>query len=173
MPNMKSVNQNHNANLLSKRTIPVAAHSCSCRQKPECPLNNERLSVCLVYKAALWQTPSQINKYYYGTCKKTFKKRYNHHTATFRNKSEQKSTRLSKHIWELKGSSIQYHISCDIASRTRPYTGYTGKCDLCLTGKLMIAKADLCSLLNTRDEFITKCRHVNKFTLKYSKISHW
>ena len=37
MPNIKSVIQNQNANLLSKHTTPVAAHSCSCRQKSERP----------------------------------------------------------------------------------------------------------------------------------------
>ena len=57
-------------------------------------------------KAAVSQTLSQINKYYYGTCEKTFKERYNNHTATFRNKSKQKSTEFSQHIWELKGNSI-------------------------------------------------------------------
>ena len=41
MPNMKSVIQNHNNNLLSKQTTPVAGRSCSCRQKSECPLNND------------------------------------------------------------------------------------------------------------------------------------
>ena len=173
MPNMKSVNQNHNAYSLSKHTTSVAARSCSCRQKSECPLNNECLSECLVYKAAVWQAPSQINKCYHGTCEKTFNERYNQHTTTFRNKSKQKSTGLSKHIWELKGNSIQHQISWDIASRTRPYSGCTGKRDLCLTEKLMIAKADSSSLLNTRDDFITKCRDMNKFTLKCFKISQW
>ena len=70
---MKSVIQNHNTNLLSKQTTPVAARSCSCRQKSECPLNNECLSESLVYKAAVSQTLSQINNYYYGTYEKTFK----------------------------------------------------------------------------------------------------
>ena len=76
MTNMKSVIQNHNANLLSKQTTLIAARSCSCRQKSECPLNNKCLSERLVYKAAVSQTPSQINKYYYRTCEKTFKERY-------------------------------------------------------------------------------------------------
>ena len=111
------------------------------------------------------------NKYYYGTCEKTFKERYNNHIATFRNKSKQKSTELSKHICELKGNSLQHQISWDIASRARPYNDCRRKCDLCLRQKLMIAKADPSSLLNTRDEFISKCRHMNKFTLKYFKIS--
>ena len=154
-----------------QNTTPVAARSCSCRQKSECPSNNKCLSESLVYKAAVSQTPLQINKYYYRTCEKTFKERYNNHTATFRNKSKQKSTELSKHICELKGNSLQHQISWDIASRARPYNDCRRKCDLCLRQKLMIAKADPSSLLNTRDEFISKCRHMNKFTLKYFKIS--
>ena len=81
------------------------------REEEECPLNNECLSESFVYKAAVSQTPSQINKCYYETCEKTFKERSNNHTATFRNKSKQKSTELSKHIWELKRNSIQHQIS--------------------------------------------------------------
>ena len=53
MPNMKTVVQNHNANSLSNHTTPVGARSCCCRQKSEYPLNNECLSVSLVYKAAV------------------------------------------------------------------------------------------------------------------------
>ena len=70
MPNMKSVIQNLNANLLSKLTTPVAAHSWNCQQKSECPLNNKCFSESIVYKAAVSQRPSQIKKYYYGTCEK-------------------------------------------------------------------------------------------------------
>ena len=103
---MKSVNQNHNADLPSKHTTPLAARSCGYRQKSECPLRNKCLSESLVFKAAVPQKLSQVSKYYNGTCEKTFKERYNNHTATFRNKSKQKSTEVSKHIWELKGNSI-------------------------------------------------------------------
>ena len=120
MPNMKSVIQNYNANLISKHTTAVAARSCSCRQKSECLLNNKCLSKSLVYKEAVSLTRSQVNKYYYGTCGKTFKERYNNHTATIRNKNKQKSTEVTKHIWAVKGNSIQYQISWDIGSRACP-----------------------------------------------------
>ena len=53
MPSMKNVIQKHNANLLSNHTTTVAARSCSCRQKLECPLNNKYLSKSLVYKATV------------------------------------------------------------------------------------------------------------------------
>ena len=41
--------------------------------------------------------------------------------------------------------------------------------DLCLCEKLMIARASSASLLNKRDELVSKCRHMNKFTLKCFK----
>ena len=72
--------------MLSKHTTSVAVRC----QKLERWLNNKCLSKSLVYKAAVLQTPSQINKYYYGTCEKTFKELYNNYTATFRNKIKQK-----------------------------------------------------------------------------------
>ena len=72
MPNMESVIQNHNSNLLSKHTTPVSARSFSCRQKSECPFNNKCLSESLVYKVAASQAPSQINKYYYETCEQSY-----------------------------------------------------------------------------------------------------
>ena len=59
--------------------------------KSECLLNNNQLWEKLVCKAAFSQTPSEINKYYCGTCEKTFKEWYNNHTGTFRNKSKQKN----------------------------------------------------------------------------------
>ena len=59
----------------------------------------------LFYKGAVSQTPSQIGKYYCGTCGKTIKELYNIHTAVFRNKNKQKSTKLCKNIGKLKRSS--------------------------------------------------------------------
>ena len=173
MPNMISVIQNHNANLLSKHTTPVLPRSGSCHQKSECPLDNKCLSESLVYKAAVSQTSPQINKYYYGTCEKTFKDSTTVILLHLGIKKKQKSTEPSKHIWELNVNNIQYQISGDIAWRARPYNGCARKCNLCLTEKLMIAKANSSSLLNTRDESISKCRHMNKFTLKCFKINQW
>ena len=41
--------------------------------------------------------------------------------------------------------------------------------DLWLTKKLAIMKVDPESLINTRDEFVPKCRRMNKFTLRFFK----
>ena len=69
----------------------------------------------------------------------------------------------------LKNSTINYGLKWSIAFKAHPYTGGTRKCDLCLTEKLAIIKADPESLLNTRDEFVAKFRHMNKFTLRFFK----
>ena len=80
---------------------------------------------------------------------KTFKERYNSHTASFRNKNLKKITELSKYTWELKNNNITYDLKWSIAYKAHPYTRGTRKCDLCLTEKLVIIKAELESSLNS------------------------
>ena len=108
-------------------------------------------------------------KNYYGTFEKSFKERYNNHTSSFRNKSRQKSTELFNYIWELKENGENYTIDWLIAMKAHPYIRGTRKCDICLCEKLLIARANSASLLNKRDELVSKCRHMNKFTLKCFK----
>ena len=76
---------------------------------------------------------------------------------------------LSKYIWALKDNSIEHNLKWRIASKAHPYVCGSRKCDLCLTEKLTIIKADLERLLNTRDELVSKWMHMNKFTLRHFK----
>ena len=78
--------------------------------------------------------------------------------SSFRNKSRQKSTELSNYIWELKENGENYTIDWLIAMKAHPYICGMRKCDLCLCEKLVFA-----------DELVSKCRHMNKFTLKCFK----
>ena len=165
---MVSVTQNHNTNLLKDPVAPTAKER-SCWQKFNCTLAEKCLSECLVYHAQVDRSDINQTKNYYRTCEKNFREHYNIHTASFRNTNKENSTELSKYIWELKNSSINYDLKWSIACKAHPYTGGTRKCDLCLTEKLTIMKADPESLLNTRDEFVSKCRHMNKFTLRFFK----
>ena len=56
MPNMKSVTQNSNPNLLSKHPTPVVAHSFSCRKKlvPKLLKNNTTI-ILLDLKITLYR----------------------------------------------------------------------------------------------------------------------
>ena len=103
---MKNVIQKHNSKIIED---PKSSNNktCSCRQKSDCPLNQNGLSECFVYNAVV---NTSTTKNYYGTCEKSFKERYNNHTSSFRNKSCQKSTELSNYIWELKVNDESYTI---------------------------------------------------------------
>ena len=95
-----------------------------------------------------------------------FKTRYNNHTISFRNIGYEKKTELSKYVWNLKDKSEDFTIKWSVAAKASPYTCGSKRCDLCLTEKLFIAKADPRTLLSKRSEIVPKCRHRNKFTLK-------
>ena len=165
MPIMKNVIQKHNSKIMEDPK-PTNNKTCSWRQKSDCPLNQNCLSECLPYNTVV---NTSTTKNHYGTCEKSFKERYNNHTLSFRNKSRQKSTELSDYIWELKENDENYTIDWLIAMKSDPYICGTRKCDLCLCEKLLIARANSASLLNKRDELVSKCRHMNKFTLKCFK----
>ena len=83
--------------------------------------------------------------------------------------SWQKRTELSNYIWELKENRQNYTMDWSIAMKAHPYICETRKCDLCLCEKLMIATANSASLLNKCDRLVSKCPHMNKFTLNCFK----
>ena len=94
MPNMASIIQNHNTSLLKDPTR-TDIKQCSCRQKKECPFNKKCLSGYLVYNALVDRLDTNKTKHYDGICEKNFKVLDNNHRASFRNKTEEKSTKLS------------------------------------------------------------------------------
>ena len=56
----------HNTSLL-KDPSPTVIKECSCRQKPECPLDERCLSGYLVYNASVERLDTNEIKHYYGT----------------------------------------------------------------------------------------------------------
>ena len=71
--NVGNIIKQHNSKVLSK-TNDNNNRKCSCRSKPNCPLNGECLTQCLVYKAT--STTSSNSFVYYGTSEGEFKIRY-------------------------------------------------------------------------------------------------
>ena len=152
---MASVIQSHNTSLL-KDIVPTDIKECSCYWKLKYPLYKKCLPECLVHNNSVDTLDTNETKLYYGTCKKNFKDRYNNHTAYFRNKSKEKSTEFSKYIWELKNNKILHNLKWCTAPKARLYLCGSRKCNLCLTENLTVIKADPESLLNTRDELVSK-----------------
>ena len=108
-------------------------------------------------------------KTYYGASEGEFKTRYNNHTKSFRNLKYRNESELSKYLWDLKDNNTDFTLRWSIESFASPYKCGSMRCDLCLSEKLAIIRADTRHLLNKRTELISKCRHINKFLLSNLK----
>ena len=173
MPNMKSIINNHNKKILNDdiNKNDMCSNNnknrkCNCRNKLNCPLNNECLTEAIVYKATV-QTDQEIATYI-GSCESSFKTRYYNHNKSFNNENYKKETKLSNYIWDLKENDQQYTLKWEIIARCSPYKCGTNKCSICSTEKVLIMKyknLPSLNLLNVRSEILNKCRHKSKFKL--------
>ena len=162
MPNMASIISKHNKQLLNN-TLNPSSRTCNCRSKPDCPLNGHCLTSCIIYKAVLSTSDQTFT--YFGACEGDFKTRFNNHKKSFKNIKYKSETELSKKIWSLKENSIEYNLLWNIEARAFPYSCGSKRCDLCITEKVCIIRANANGLLNKRTELLSKCRHRNKHLL--------
>ena len=85
----------HNSKVLSKTTYNNN-DKCNSRSKPNCPLNEECLTQCLVYKA---------------TSEGDFKTWCNNRAESFRHCQYVNDTDLSKYVWSLKENDLDNSLS--------------------------------------------------------------
>ena len=75
------------------------------------------------------------------------------------------STELSKYIWGLKRSSIDYKVEWSTWNKAPAYSPAWKSCPLCLAEKLCIITADKDRTLNRRSELVSTCRRRRKYLL--------
>ena len=85
-----------------------------------------------------------------------------HHSRTV---TQESSTGLSKHVWDLQIDNKPFEIKWSIASLATPYQKEPNECQLCLTEKTLIIFAEKNSALNKRQEMMSKCRHKKNMLL--------
>ena len=144
-----------------------------CIDKSACPLNGQCLTRAMIYNGII-RIPGGNDKRYIGLVEPVFKGRYSDHLTSFSNRIYEQKTDLSKAYWEAldQGHNItKKSVEFSILKKSHPYRVGAKKCELCLWEKLLILKNEKL-LINKRDEFISKCRHVNKFMLKNFKSKH-
>ena len=167
LPNCKQVITSHNKKLLrSKTDYNTTTKKCNCRNKKECPLNNNCLEKNIIYEATIISENEE--KSYVGSTGNTFKSRYGGHKSTF-NKKDTNHTALSKYIWKLKDKNIEYEIKWKIIQKTRAIKSTKNGCNLCNLERLEIAKANKNKALNKRSELKTQCPHYKKQYFKITK----
>ena len=121
------------------------------------PKNQQSIAKVVHHKSKL------PDKFYYGSTSRQFKKRYYGHVQSFKNENSN-PTGLSKYVWKLKNSGWKmdsdFKIKWSILTKAYAFSLGGKKCDLCLTEKTtIILHKDQNTLLNRRDEILTKCRH--------------
>ena len=178
MPNVASHISTHNVNVLqSYRSPPPALNTnmCNCKERSACPLNGQCQIAAVVYKGEIVCKDKDKDKdkiqQYVGLCEPTFKERYGDHKCSFEHKKYSNKTELSKAYWEIKDKGKNVDVKFSVLKRSVPYRAGTNKCNLCLWEKFFILKGGD-SLINKRDELVSKCRHSNKFLLKIFKTKH-
>ena len=107
-----------NSQVLNKTNDNIN-RKCNCSSKPNCLLNGECLTQCLIYKAT--STTSSNSFVYYGTSEGEFKSRYNNHTKSFRHPEYMNETELSKRLWYLNDHGLDNNISWEIHKKASPY----------------------------------------------------
>ena len=115
------------------------------------------------------QDKNKPQKVYLGLTEGSWKQRNYRHKFSFSNKKYAHSTALSKYVWDCEDKIKQTpEISWKIVKSAPAYTNTSKRCVLCLEEKMaIITYPDQEKLLNKRSELISKCRHENKFLLKY------
>ena len=155
--------QQHNKKILTANDN-LSNAGCNCRQgTSNCPLAGKCLADDVVYQATI--ATKDDEKIYIGSCATTFKLRYNDHTSSFRNIQYKNKTELSSHIWQLKEQNLDYNITWKIITRAKSYKSGQKNCNLCLTEKHYILKANDKKIVN-KLELMTKCLHKFKFKMK-------
>ena len=114
-PNVATVikQYNHRVRNTTQANDP-AAKLCNCRGGVDvCPLEGECLTKGIVYEAKVIVEGTGNNMIYIGSTSTTFKERYNNHKASLRHEKKQSSTKLSKHVWELKRAGVDHKIKME------------------------------------------------------------
>ena len=155
MPNVNSAIHNHNKSILHE--TEAINKTCNYIKKDFCPLDNLCLTSNIVYEATVKSNyPTNTPKHYIGICEGTFKNRFSNHKKSFNHQRYENETELSKEVWKLKSKNEEPTVTWKIKKKCTPFNPTSGKCNLCLSEKLLISSSD-------HQRTSSKCRHQNKF----------
>ena len=122
---------------------------------------------CLVYNAHI--VSNNETKEYIGMTENSFLKRLDAHNSDQRLPHARKKTELSEYVWNLKDKGITYNIKWTVMEKLPKLKIGDRFCALCVAEKRHILFSNPETCINTRNEFVSKCRHQNKLILSYIK----
>ena len=174
MPSISSYISSHNITTLNKsNTTNEPQRTCNCNTVDSCPLNGKCLVPACIYQGTINVTNDEQRKYI-GLSEPVIKGRVTDHMTSCTYIKYRTKSKLSQEYWTLlkSGHPINKNedIKFEILKKSVPYRAGSKKCNLCLWEKLIIMKNEE-SVINKRDEFVSKCRHTNKFMLSNFKTT--
>ena len=165
MQNVASHISSHNKKIL--KNTDGSSNNCNCRNKNLCPLPGRCQTPAVVYQGEITVENDNESYNYMGHTEPVCKERFSDHNTSFTYENYRTKTDLSKKWWELKDAGKVPHITWSIVRRSSPYESGSDHCNLCLWEKFHIMKGR--DLLNSKDELVSYCKHVDKFLLKNFK----
>ena len=140
MDNITNIISSHNKKIINSGN-EANGKACNCRNKSNCPLDNKCLNNKIVYKVEI-ETNDVISesstKVYFGISETKFKFRYSNHAMSFRNRTPENDSELSKYIWSLKDENKDFDIKWSILKKSSAYSIVSKSCNLCLSEKLAV-----------------------------------
>ena len=123
MPNLKSLINSHNQNIL--RDQPQSTpETCNCLKKEHCPMNGFCLTKCLLHYATITYDKENYTKLYKRICETTFKKRYGNHKKSFNVPTYKTTPNFLPNIGHLKQSSLTQKCHGKSKGHTIPTTPF-------------------------------------------------
>ena len=146
--------------------IGIEQRTCNCLNKVSCLLEQKCFTTNIVYKAKVTSINQNYQEnVYFSSCETTFKKWFATHKKSFNLNEYKNETKLLNEIWRIKNSGHNPKVKGEIVKKCFPCNIQRKPCLLCLNEKLEIAACKEQSLLNKRNEIVSKSQHQLKYAL--------
>ena len=169
MNNALQIIKQHNKDVSNKKQKQT--NPCNCRNKNECPLNENCKVQNVIYKCTVSATQPFKQRVYLGIIEGSWKQRLYNHKQSFKDRKHKNDTALSSYLSDLKENHNQIaKLTWSIVRFAPGCSNISKRCFLCLHEKLLIFNYQYpAELLNKRSELMAKCGHENKFLLSNYK----
>ena len=162
LPNMSKIISSHNHKILKDQI--VEPDPCTCNPPDSCPVEGNCGTKGIVYQAKVTTQTGETSTYV-GLSSNSFITRYRTHRSNFTNLNQKSQTTLSTKIRNLNRKNVNFELEWRIIKNSHPYKAGANQCRLCLEEIYWIIFHPADASLNSRKEFMTKCRHQKKFLL--------
>ena len=171
--NIGNIIKAHNKKILQKekeKNTETTNKKCNCRNKKQCPLQEQCLIQCCVYKINI-ESKNENNEIdktsYIGSTEGTFKQRLYQHKSDLNIRENKNKTTFASHVWGNRDKGVEDKMSYEILEKCKTYKSGNKYCQVCISECYQILKATRSgqNILNKRKEYFPSCKHKSRCKL--------